>query len=102
MTRDSPTEPPGPREDALPTHGQRMRAVTEWLEENPLPRTLRPFLVAAVLGAPDEARARSAGTAVERLPAWERCFARWASRTVEQVVLEIWERALSLPADEEE
>lgn len=85
-----PTEPPGPPL----TRAERDEALRRWLERHPIPRTLHPFLRAAVHG---DAEVRIAEVLVvpdEDLDRWRGCFALWSSMTVEQAVSEVLAEAL--------
>lgn len=92
VASDTPTEPPDPAPEGvgLPSEEDLHWAIGQWLARNPIPRTLQPFLTAAVFETTDEARALAVHTLIERLPLWERCFARWAPVTLEQAVIQIW------------
>ena len=65
-------------------------AIDQWLTQHPLPRTLRPYLVVSVFESHPEKRAAAVGTSQDRLPEWDLCFARWASRTLDQAIAEVW------------
>lgn len=89
---DNPTESAPPAQ--LPSEEALLRALRLWLDQHPLPRTLQPLLRAATFDSHREAQAGVMGIPLDRLLAWERCFARWAPVTLEQAVAQIWSVAL--------
>lgn len=97
MPSDIPTEPPPPQGPDAPSGEALEEAIDRWLTAHPLPRTLRPYLVASVFESRPAERATAVGTSEDRLPDWDRCFARWSARTLDQAIAEIWALAQDAP-----